>query len=327
MNKAEWDLIVTDEAERDVRTLVQDKKAEEIDAMTTEIIACNDEVKRRYHVIKGFVCDLITKPIDLEKIIRKIRKEASRYVAFECHSVGHRDYGDAVEIISASREDAIATFLTEADALRGMLHSWQEYSQDIAIYCNIYLKAVFGKRVNAMTLPEPLIGRRCEDGTWDLPSCHKRFVSAMLCLIDRYDAGTMPFRTTIAPTFAEEKEVRFQYFDVVVNRKALIELLKELYEIDDDTVERLKEDYAYFVEVAHAFINVSARIMTPKGREAFFAHYGIEDGTRKALAELAENYDVTRERIRQLVDKEARKLKHPLHRREILLLPDSETDD
>ena len=327
MEKKEWDMIISEEDGRDLRALTKDKSTEEIDSMTTEIVACTDDIKRRYQIIKGTVCDLMTKPTDLEKLLKKIRKDAAAYWDFECGSVDHRDYGDAVEIISASREDAIATFHTEADALRGMLSSWQEYCQDVAIYCNIYLKAVFGRRVCAMKLPEPLIGRRCEDGGWDLSACRKRFVSMMLCLIDHHDAGTMPFRTSIAPTFVEEKEARFPYFDIVVNRKALIDLLKELYAIDEDTAERLEEEYDYFVEVAHAFINVAARVMTPKGHAVFFAHYGIEDGTRKSLAELAEKYGVTRERIRQLIDKESRKLKNPLHLDTILLRPDSEADD
>ena len=323
MNKAEWDLIVTDEAERDVHTLVQDKKAEEINTMTAEVIACTDEIKTRYQLIKGCVCDLMTKQLDFEKALKKIHKEASRYWDFECASVGCPDCCEAEESI-LPREDAIKAFSQEAYRLRGILHGWQEYSQDVGIYCNIYLKAVFGRKVKAMKLPEPLIGRRCEDGAWDLSSCRKRFMDQMLSLIDHYDGKTMPFRTT----YSEEYEVRSEYFDVTVNRKALTKLLNELYELDEDTTDRLEmDDYGYFVEVAHAFINVAARVMTPKGREAFFAHYGIEDGTRKSLAELAEKYGVTRERIRQLIDKEARKLKHPLHRREILLLPDSEAED
>lgn len=324
MYKREWEIIISDETERDLRALTKDKSTEEIDAMTTEIVACTDDIKRRYQIIKGTVCDLMTKPTDLEKILKKIRKDAAAYWDFECDSVDCKDYSDAVEIVSPSKEDATYVFCAEADVLRGMLHSWQEYSQDVGIYCNIYLKAVFGRKVKAMSLPEPLIGKRYENGTWDLAACQKRFVSMMLCLIDHYDAKTMPFRESIAPTFVEEKEVRFPYFDVVVNRKALIDLLKELYVIDENVTERLEEEYDYFVEMAHAFINVAARVMTPKGHAVFFAHYGIEDGVRKSLAELAEKYGVTRERIRQLIDKEARKLKNPTHRETILLLSDAD---
>ena len=71
MNKTEWDLIITDDAERDVHALVQDKKTEEINTMATEIIACTDEIKTRYQLIKGFVCDLMTKQLDFEEALKK----------------------------------------------------------------------------------------------------------------------------------------------------------------------------------------------------------------------------------------------------------------
>ena len=97
MNKTEWDLIVTDDAERNVHTLVQDKNAEEINTMTAEIIACTDEIKTRYQLIKGFVCDLMTRQLDFEKTLKKIRKEASRYWCFECGSAGRPECYDAEE--------------------------------------------------------------------------------------------------------------------------------------------------------------------------------------------------------------------------------------
>ena len=116
-------------------------------------------------------------------------------------------------------------------------------------------------------------------------------------------------------------------FSVPVNRETLIKLLNFLYYIDEKTNERLSDDDAYFNEVAHAFINETARIMTPEGHDAFFAEFGIADGVYMSLDELVEKFGGTREQIRQLVDTETRKLKHPFRRNAILLKSNSEADD
>ena len=72
-------MIITDEAERDVHTLVQDKKTEEINTKTVEIVACTDEIKTRYQQIKGFVCDLMTKQVDFEKALKKTTRICYNY--------------------------------------------------------------------------------------------------------------------------------------------------------------------------------------------------------------------------------------------------------
>lgn len=112
------------------------------------------------------------------------------------------------------------------------------------------------------------------------------------------------------------REVRFD--DVVVNRKALVQALRSLYDVDETTVRRLKEEDAYFIDVAERLLSESKAVMGSVLRKLFLDAYGIENGTPKTLFEIAAELGTTRETVRQVLARETRKLKHPTRRQNVL---------
>jgi DNA-directed RNA polymerase, sigma subunit (sigma70/sigma32) len=53
------------------------------------------------------------------------------------------------------------------------------------------------------------------------------------------------------------------------------------------------------------------RCVSPRERDVLRLRYGLDDGRMKALEEIGQIFDVTRERIRQIEAKALRKLRHP----------------
>ncbi|MEK9178966.1 MAG: sigma-70 family RNA polymerase sigma factor, partial [Patescibacteria group bacterium] len=51
--------------------------------------------------------------------------------------------------------------------------------------------------------------------------------------------------------------------------------------------------------------------LTPRERKVLVLRYGLEDGKPRTLEEVGRQFNVTRERIRQIEAKAIRKLKHP----------------
>jgi len=51
--------------------------------------------------------------------------------------------------------------------------------------------------------------------------------------------------------------------------------------------------------------------LTPREQRVLVLRFGLEDGRTRTLEEVGEEFDVTRERIRQIEAKALRKLKHP----------------
>ena len=51
--------------------------------------------------------------------------------------------------------------------------------------------------------------------------------------------------------------------------------------------------------------------ISPRERNVLRLRYGLDDGRMKTLEEIGQNFDVTRERIRQIEAKALRKLRHP----------------
>jgi len=51
--------------------------------------------------------------------------------------------------------------------------------------------------------------------------------------------------------------------------------------------------------------------LTPREQEVIRQRYGLKDGRAKTLEEVGKEFNVTRERIRQIEAKALRKLKHP----------------
>ena len=51
--------------------------------------------------------------------------------------------------------------------------------------------------------------------------------------------------------------------------------------------------------------------LTPRENEVLLMRYGLRDGRPKTLEEVGKEFNVTRERIRQIEAKALRKLRHP----------------
>ena len=51
--------------------------------------------------------------------------------------------------------------------------------------------------------------------------------------------------------------------------------------------------------------------LTPREQKVVMMRYGLEDGHAKTLEEVGREFNVTRERIRQIEAKALRKLRHP----------------
>ena len=51
--------------------------------------------------------------------------------------------------------------------------------------------------------------------------------------------------------------------------------------------------------------------LTPIERNILYLRFGLDDGIPRTLEEIGNEYDITRERIRQIQDKAMRKLRSP----------------
>ena len=57
--------------------------------------------------------------------------------------------------------------------------------------------------------------------------------------------------------------------------------------------------------------------LTPRERRVLRLRFGLEDGRSRTLEEVGKEFDVTRERIRQIEAKALRKLRHPSRSRKL----------
>lgn len=296
-----------------------EKTVEGIDLETVETMSYTDGVKCEYQLLKGKIADRLISNDDLETLIKAVRTLANGYLIYDARS--NRIDGGWV-IVSQTKEDAVETAEEELKKLLGMIEVITGFAKKVVKVCDLFLRNVFKKHGNASM--EDMIGSRDKDGNWDLSVCKSRFADLMLYYMDKYDVKSVPFRATGSLTRDTLEEALFP--DVVVNKRALIGVLKDLYDIDSMTMDRLDKDGKYFVEVAKSFLNESKTAMGKTVQRVFFEAYGIETGTPQTLAELAQKYSVTREFIRQLLAKEARKLKHPTRRKKILCLPNTDEE-
>ena len=58
-------------------------------------------------------------------------------------------------------------------------------------------------------------------------------------------------------------------------------------------------------------LNNALSSLTPREREVDTLRFGLEDGRARTLEEVGREFNVTRERIRQIEAKALRKLRHP----------------
>ena len=57
--------------------------------------------------------------------------------------------------------------------------------------------------------------------------------------------------------------------------------------------------------------------LTPREEKVLRLRYGLDDGKPRTLEEVGKEFNVTRERIRQIEAKAIRKLKHPSRRKRL----------
>ena len=57
--------------------------------------------------------------------------------------------------------------------------------------------------------------------------------------------------------------------------------------------------------------------LTPRERKVLELRFGLEDGRSRTLEEVGREFNVTRERIRQIEAKALRKLRHPSRSRKL----------
>lgn len=306
-------------SEQTVLSSFNGKSPEEIDPDTAEIMSYTNGVKSEYQSLKGKIVDRLRENDDLEATIKAIQMLSKDYLTYDVSC--NRIDGDYV-IDSRTKEDALETVKEEIEKLRGMKNILSWFAEDVENACNQFLKNVFDKNENPSM--QDLFGRLRDDGSWDLGACKNRFAALILFYMDKYDVQSVPFRATGSSVFDRIKEARFA--DSFVNRNALINLLRELYDIESTTIKRLENDDKYFINVARAFLSVTERATIARVRKLYFTAYGIEDGTPRSLAELSKDFGVSREFARQLVERETRKLKHPT-RRKMIMCPTYATKD
>ncbi len=64
-------------------------------------------------------------------------------------------------------------------------------------------------------------------------------------------------------------------------------------------------------------INEALITRTPRERQVLAMRFGLEDGNARTLEEIGKEFNVSRERIRQIEAKSLRKLRHPARSRKL----------
>ena len=303
--------------------LPQGTNGEEIDHATGKIMGYTNAVKCRCQMLKGQICRIMFEGSDFAAILHGVRAAAEETVRLS-RRLSYKELGGDVEIGSQSIEEAIATAQEEIRKLHGMRDVLAGYAAQVVAHCDIFLKAVFGEMPCAMTLPDPMIGKRNGDGSWDLDACRCRFQDLMLFVMDSYDQQSMPFRAMGSTTSHLIEEADFG--DVVIKRESYLQMLREIYDLEESAAPlvHLREDNTAFVQSAKQFLHWTEQIAPPLARQILFGAYGLTDGSPKTLEELSEQFDVTREFARQVIAHEGRRLQSTANRSRILGLAKDE---
>lgn len=104
----------------------------------------------------------------------------------------------------------------------------------------------------------------------------------------------------------------------MMNEKALVECLCFLYASDEEERKKIKDLVSRDTGVVERLEKELAEASSPIEWILFRANFGLDDREPRTLLSLAEEYHVTRERIRQIVQKVCIRLKHPVRRQEII---------
>jgi RNA polymerase primary sigma factor len=78
----------------------------------------------------------------------------------------------------------------------------------------------------------------------------------------------------------------------------------------EDTDSPAPSDSASYALLREHIANV-LNTLTPRERQVIKMRYGLEDGRQRTLEEVGKQFQITRERIRQIEAKALRKLRHP----------------
>ncbi|NMB26994.1 MAG: sigma-70 family RNA polymerase sigma factor, partial [Tissierellia bacterium] len=79
--------------------------------------------------------------------------------------------------------------------------------------------------------------------------------------------------------------------------------------VEDEHVETPAETATYIM-LKEELLDV-LETLTPREQEVLILRFGLRDGRNRTLEEVGKEFDVTRERIRQIEAKALRKLRHP----------------
>ena len=85
--------------------------------------------------------------------------------------------------------------------------------------------------------------------------------------------------------------------------------------IEDDKTQT-PSDSVSFIMLKEQLLNV-LDTLTPREEKVLRLRYGIDDGKPRTLEEVGKEFNVTRERIRQIEAKALRKLRHPSRSRKL----------
>ena len=344
MRKDEALKYLKSEENRNFMNNLEKKSIQEIDEKTLEIIPYVEELKCEYQWLKGRICEQLKESCDFETMLLTIRDLATASVTENAEAdpeviddagwiINEKDniydsnfkgnvkgldipFITNFEIKSETEEEAIQTINEEFVKLKGMGSILNNYVDYVIAYCVVYLQKVLNKGTITINMPDFLLGDRNENGELMENTCRFYFAEYMLGLMEKYDVKSVHLLNGDCNISDNIQEAEFP--EKTINRKALVDLLKNVYFLDYETIERLRSNDGYFVETAKRFLNETEKAMAKPIRDVFFAAYGIEDGISRSLLELSKQFGATREKIRQILAREARKLKHPLRRKSIL---------
>ncbi|MCB2313458.1 sigma-70 family RNA polymerase sigma factor [Clostridium tagluense] len=108
------------------------------------------------------------------------------------------------------------------------------------------------------------------------------------------------------------KQIQSKFVDKMVPLDATIGEGKDtIYgELLEDKEQECVEDYAIYIELQDEFKNILGTL-TPKEEKVIRLRFGLDDNRQRTLEEVGKEFNLTRERIRQIEAKALRKLRHP----------------
>ena len=193
MTENEIRLMLADNSNHSLRTALRGLSAEQIDEVTAEIMAYANSVKMEYHWLKGEIVRWL-RDEEFSLCLINVKKDADHCLSPDFNVFELKMEGD-YRIESGSVNEAVKTACKELNGLRGMMNVFRHFADGASSYAAIYMQTLYDFKFDAMTLPDSMIGKKDENGNWDIPSCRNSFVGMLLFLMDEADAQAVPFRS------------------------------------------------------------------------------------------------------------------------------------